>query len=336
MGTFFAELGARVIKIENPTTGGDMTRGWKLPSESKDSPTSAYYSSANWGKEVHFKDLKHPAEQGEVLHYIAQADIVISNHKPGSAQKLGIDPKTLRHQSPGLIYGWITGFGPDDDRTAYDMVLQAESGFLSMTGHPEGPPAKMPVALIDLMAAHQLKEGLLVALLNKATTGKGALVTVSLYDAALASLANQASNWLMEGHIPQRMGTQHPNIAPYGDCFTTADNKECILAIGTEAQFRNLCTLLKLSNLPQLPAYSSNGNRVKNRATLNRHLTQKIEQWPLNDLLDACREQRIPVAAVKNLGEVLNSPEAQALVLREEQHGRSTLRMRSAIFHIEE
>ena len=253
VGMFFAELGAEVIKIENKTTGGDVTRSWKLPSEDPAAPASAYYASVNWGKTVWMCDLQHAEDRDRVLQAIDQADVVISNFRPDAAQKLGMSYPQLSARNPRLLFGQITGFGDDDPLPAFDVVLQAEAGFLYMSGHPGGAPAKMPVALIDLLAAHQLKEGLLLALLERSQTGKGSKVSVSLYHAALASLANQATNWLIAGKIPQRMGTLHPNIAPYGELFACKDGGQIVLAVGNDRQFQQLCKTLKLDVLATAP-----------------------------------------------------------------------------------
>ena len=191
-GMFFSELGARVIKIENALTGGDITRQWKLPSESLTSPVSAYYSSVNFNKEIQFMDLNSGAEKMKLYTLIQSADIVISNYKAGDAEKLGMDYPSLKKVNPQIIYAHLGGFPKGIKRVAFDVVLQAETGFMSMNGTSESGPIKMPVALIDVLAAHQLKEVLLLALLNREKTGSGAYVSTTLYESAIASLANQA------------------------------------------------------------------------------------------------------------------------------------------------
>src|SRR5690606_33982872 len=143
----------------------------------------------------------------------------------------------------------ISGYGQDNPRVGYDAIIQAEAGFMSMNGEPGGPSLKMPVALDDILAGHQLKEGLLVALMERTRTGAGRRVSVSLIDAAIASLANQATNYLVSSAIPQKQGSAHPNIAPYGDLFRTADDREIILAVGADHQFRQLCSVLEISSL---------------------------------------------------------------------------------------
>jgi len=218
VGTFFAELGATVIKVENASSY-DVTRTWKLPSEDKNSPISAYFSSVNYGKKYIQLNLKNAHDLKQFKELIKVADVLISNFKKGDVEKLGIQDAILRNCNPSLIIGKINGFGKDSDRVAYDLILQAETGFMSMNGTPESGPVKMPVALIDVLAAHHLKEGILLAMLKLKTTGKASTISVSLYDAAVSSLVNQASNYLMNNHIPERIGSLHPNISPYGELF---------------------------------------------------------------------------------------------------------------------
>jgi crotonobetainyl-CoA:carnitine CoA-transferase CaiB-like acyl-CoA transferase len=165
VGVFFAELGARVIKIENPKTGGDVTRTWKLPSE-KGPGVSAYYSSVNAGKEILFLDITEKKSLEKFYGLVKKADIIITNYKSGDDKKLNVDFKRLSKINPKLVYACINGFGSDSNRTAYDLILQAETGFMSMNGEKDGAPLKMPVALIDLLAGHHLKEAILIALLK--------------------------------------------------------------------------------------------------------------------------------------------------------------------------
>src|SRR5882672_8972514 len=159
VGQFFAELGAEVIKIENPKIGGDVTRGWKIPDEPTDD-RSAYFCSCNWGKKSVALDLTLSKDLEVVKKLSARADIIIASYKPGDAEKLGVAYEQLITINQQLIYGQISGYGSDDDRVGYDAVIQAETGFMDLNGEKDGPPTKMPVALIDILAAHQLKEGL--------------------------------------------------------------------------------------------------------------------------------------------------------------------------------
>lgn len=334
VGMFFAELGATVLKIENKTTGGDVTRTWKVPEEDSASDQSAYYCSVNWHKQVHFLDLQTDEDQEFIHQLTLEADVVISNFKLEAAQKMRMDYDFLKTLNPKLIYGQITGFGEKDNTVAYDVVLQAEAGFLHMTGEPGREPVKMPVALIDLLAAHQLKEGILLALLHLYKTGKGSYISVSLFESAVASLANQATNWLMAGHIPQRLGTQHPNIAPYGDIFYTKDHKAIVLAVGTERQFQNLCNVLKI-NLEE--RFATNANRLKNRQALIETLQPPFLKRGRDEWLQQFQAVGIPAAAIRTMPEVFERLLAKNLILKESlPDGRVTERVRTAVFEIKD
>lgn len=333
---FFAELGAAVIKIENKTTGGDVTRGWKGPLEDPDSPVSAYFCSVNWGKKHLFLDLNEPADKAQALELALAADVVISNFKPSAARRLQLDARHLRQQNPRLIYAQLHAFAdPEDDSPAFDVVLQAEAGFLYMNGESGRAPVKMPVALIDLLAAHQLKEAVLLALLRRERSGEGCAVSVSLLESALASLANQATNWLMAGQTPQRMGAQHPNIAPYGDIFTCADGQPVVLAAGTERQFRQLCQALALVALLESPDFQTNSARVKNRSRLNEYLAAAIQSKTCAQALALFKAHSVPAARIRDMRSVFEMPEAQAMILEETlPDGTLTRRVRTNAFRL--
>lgn len=332
VGMFFAELGAEVVKIENKTTGGDVTRGWKLPSENPESDISAYFCSVNWGKTHLFLDLTEPADLRTALGLCDRADVVISNFKPSAARRLGVDNAALRARNPRLIHAQVCAYAdPEDESPAFDVVLQAEAGFLYMCGEPDGPPVKMPVALIDLLAAHQLKEAILLALLRRGQTGLGCSVSVSLLESALASLANQATNWLMAGQVPQRMGTKHPNIAPYGDMFVCADGRQLLLAVGTERQFRQLCHCIGLEHLPEHPDFENNRARVQHRAALNDALQEAFLKKNLSEWLAVLRANAVPAAQIRDMAAVFEMSEAQAMVLEE----GPTKRVRTVAFGME-
>ncbi len=311
VGQFFAELGAEVLKIENPKNGGDVTRGWKTPGEPTDD-RSAYFCSCNWGKKSVALDLTVPKDLAIVKKLAARCDIVIASYKPGDAEKLGVSYLQLRTSNPKLIYGQITGYGSDDDRVGYDAVIQAESGFMALNGEYDGPPTKMPVALIDILAAHQLKEGLLLALLKRAKTKEGSLVDVSLLQTAIASLANQATNWLVGKKLPQRQGSAHPNIAPYGDSFVTQDSKRILLAVGSDKQFDEL---LKILDLPLPEEFKTNQQRVAHRKELNKLLAEKIMPIHSTSLIEKLHAKKIPAGFIQNLKEVFELPQAIDILL---------------------
>ena len=331
VATFFAELGADVIKIEHPSHP-DVTRSWKLPSENINDSISAYFSSVNFNKKYTSLNLQNTSDYKHFIELVEQSSLVISNFKKGDDIKLNITDEILRKHNPNLIIGKITGYGSENDRVAYDLILQAETGFMSMNGTPFSGPVKMPVAFIDVLAAHHLKEGLLLALLEQQSTGKAKTVEVSLYDAAICSLVNQASNYLMTGQIPERIGSLHPNIAPYGEIFTTQDQQQITFAIGSDQHFFKLCQFLDLSEIVQDERFKSNQNRVMNRTKLVEILEKKLVNLNSQELLEAMKKLNVPCGIIKNLGEVFETKEAQKLIRAEVIDGKVTERITSIAF----
>jgi crotonobetainyl-CoA:carnitine CoA-transferase CaiB-like acyl-CoA transferase len=318
VGQFFAELGAEVIKVENLKTGGDVTRTWKGVGETTDD-RSAYFCSVNWGKKSVAVDLETTDGKQLVQKLTAAADVVIASYKPGDAEKLGVAYAQLKSGNPKLVYGQITGYGSDNNRVGYDAVIQAESGFMDLNGEKHGEPTKMPVALIDILAGHQLKEGLLLALLHRERTGEGSFVEVSLLQTAIASLANQATNWLVAGKLPTRQGSAHPNIAPYGESFLTKDDKRVLLAVGSDKQFTDLCALLGNAQLAMLPEFSTNETRVVYRNQLHESLKTEIEKWNSNELLPQLHAKKIPAGIIQNLQQVFEMKEAKQLLMKQDE-----------------
>ena len=313
VGQFFAELGAEVIKVENLRAGGDVTRFWKGSGEETDD-RSAYFCSCNWGKKSVALDLTSIEGKQIVQQLALRADIIIASYKPGDAEKLGVSYQQLKINNQSLVYGQVTGYGSDSNRVGYDAVIQAESGFMDLSGEAEGPPIKMPVALVDVLAAHQLKEGLLLALLKRDRTGEGSLVEVSLLQAALASLANQATNWLVAKKLPTRKGSAHPNIAPYGDFFITKDGRRILLAIGSDRQFEDLIRVLKLEPR-EMQLFSTNQLRVENRKLLNELLAEAISRVSSETLMDEMNQLNIPAGIIQNIEVALSSNDAKEIML---------------------
>jgi len=334
VGMFFAEMGAEVIKVENKLVGGDVTRNWKSPNEDKSATVSAYFSSVNWNKKSLFLNLKDKQDKQQLYDLIRTADIVITNFKPGDDKKLKMDYRSLKSYNPTLIYGAINGYGSNSNRAAYDVVLQAETGFMFMNGNNESGPIKMPVALIDVLAAHQLKEGLLLALLKREKENKGSLVEVSLYDSAISSLKNQATNWLMNNLIPQPIGSLHPNIAPYGETFKTKDNKLIVLAIGNNKHFKLLLEVLKAEQLSKNKLYENNQFRVINRIALSNDLSPYFKTYTKTNLLQNFISKGVPAGSINNIEEVFEQENAQHLVLEETIEGVQTKRIKTAVFKI--
>ena len=317
VGQFFAELGAEVIKVENLRTGGDVTRSWKGAGEQTDD-RSAYFCSVNWGKKSVAIDLSSPEGKETVLKLASISDVVIASYKPGDAEKLGVSFQQLKTRNEQLIYGQITGYGSANDRVGYDAVIQAESGFMDLNGERSGLPTKMPVALVDVLAAHHLKEGILIALLKRERTGEGSLVEVSLIQAAVASLVNQASNWLVANKLPSRSGSSHPNIAPYGDSFITKDGKRILLAIGNDRQFFDLLKILNLDHLKLKDTFANNQLRVDNRDHLNKILKNAISSFECDQLLKEINRNKIPAGVIQNVKDVFEMKEAKELIISSE------------------
>ncbi len=334
VGQFFAELGAEVIKVENPETGGDVTRSWKLASEAADSDMSAYFMSVNTGKKSMGLNLKKKGDLDKLLELVKTADIIIASYKPGDAEKLGVSYAELSELKPDLIYGHITGFGLELDRVGYDAIVQAESGFVFLNGEREGMPQKMPVALTDVLAAHHLKEGLLLALIKRMQSGEGSYVTVSLLEAAISSLVNQAANWLVAGEVPQRMGSEHPNIVPYGNIFKTADGQWLMIAVGSDKQFKALCEILSLQNLPTQPEFATNVSRVKNREQLRPLLMEAFASYEIDNLCEAFLAADIPYGRVNTMDQVFATPQGKAMVLQTLKDGLVQNGLRQVAFRL--
>lgn len=334
VGTFFAELGASVIKVENKKNGGDVTRTWKMQAEPAENHVSAYYASANFGKENIFLDFSQNDNYQMLIELIKDADIVIVNFKQGDAEKFKLSYAHLKSFKSDLIYASITGFGDDDPRLAFDVVLQAETGFMSMNGEPQSRPLKMPLALIDILAAHQLKEGILIALLERKLNGAGAQVKVSLFDAAVTALANQASNYLMNDNIPQAIGSLHPNIAPYGELFETADKHFIVLAVGSDRQFANLCHALHNAELINMPEFSTNSMRVANRNVLQKLLQAHFHSMSADETEQLLLQHDVPFGRVRNLKEVFSSEKARRLTRQHHIEGQLCTSVKTVAFEL--
>jgi crotonobetainyl-CoA:carnitine CoA-transferase CaiB-like acyl-CoA transferase len=320
---FLAECGARVLKLEPP--GGDITRRWILANELPTMGRSAYFCAVNWGKTSLVADLRDHEHQLRFRALIREVDILITNNLPHQEEDLELEWPGLHALNPRLIVGRINGYGKDSHRPGYDSIVQAESGFVSMNGPQGGPGHKMPVALMDVMAAHHLKEGLLLALIERMGHGMGKEVTVSLMDAGLASLTNQATNWWMGGHLPEPMGSEHPNIVPYGSTFACADRRQIALAVGSDAQFARLCKVLEWGMNPEWATLSG---RHQHKEALLSALASAFIRQDCTTWLRALETAQIPAGAVRGVNEALMTPEALRLHLHDQGlHG-----LRTAVF----
>lgn len=314
VGSFFSELGSKVIKIENKKSNGDPTRQWKLEVEKNNNRVSSYYASANFNKEVVLLNLSESEDYTTLIKLVKESDLIISNFQSRVARKLNIDYASLLDYNSKVIYAQLYAYAEDDPRPGYDLVMQAETGFMSMNGHPESRPTKMPVALIDLMAAHQLKEAILIAMLKRERDAAGSLIEVSLYQSAIASLANQASNYLMADHIPRKLGSLHPNIAPYGDAYISQDNISFILAVGSDEQFHKLGNTLRSEKLLS-SNFDSNSNRLINRSEMNVLLQGHFVEKTFEEIEQLLGYQNIPFCRVLTLDRVFTEKLAEDMVL---------------------
>jgi crotonobetainyl-CoA:carnitine CoA-transferase CaiB-like acyl-CoA transferase len=317
-GQMLADLGADVIKVENPD-GGDDTRHWGPPfveGADGENLSAAYYHSANRGKRSVTADLKSAEGQSLVRRLVATADVLIENFKLGGLVKYGLDFESLKAINPRLVYCSITGFGqtgPYANLAGYDYIVQGMSGFMSITGEPEGQPMKAGVAIADIFTGIYAVSAIEAALIHALKSGEGQLIDMALLDVQSAVLANQNMNYLVSGRAPVRLGNAHPNISPY-EVVPTADGY-LILAIGNDGQFRRLCTILGLV-IADDENFATNKARVANRDAVRRMVSTETLRWQKADLLKACEDNAVPAGAINTIEEMFADPQIAARGLR--------------------
>lgn len=314
VGMFLAELGATVIKVENQKSNGDTTRQWKLKSEDRADDISAYFTSVNWGKMSIALNLSDDADRQILGELLGKADIWLQNFRPEVQARLGLTYAELSQHNPSLISAQVIAYEEGDSRPGFDAVMQAETGFMELNGAPDGPPTKMPVALIDVLAAHQIKEAILLALMERNLSGKGSELKASLFQSGLASLVNQAANYLAADNVPTRIGSDHPSISPYGAVYRSADDLAIILAVGTDTQFVQLCHVLSCEALAQDERFITNVQRVKHNDLLKEMLAERIRTVPRDELLTALHTVSVPAGAVRTMDDVFTQPAAQSVL----------------------
>ena len=311
------DLGATVIKIENPKSGGDDTRTWG-PNYARDpdgNPTdlSAYFMAANRNKQSVAVDLATEDGQATVRALAARADVVIENYKPGGLEKYGLDHATLLGRHPGLVYCSISGFGqtgPNRDQPGYDLMAQGYGGIMSLTGDPDGTPMKVGVGIADVMCGMYATIGILAALRHRDATGLGQHIDLSLVDAQMAWLINEGCNFLTSGKVPERRGNAHPNIVPY-DAFACRDG-HVLIAVGNDSQFVRFCDVVGAPELGSDPAYATNLKRIENRVALTTALAARIRTMAKADLLAAMRAAKVSGGPIHDVAEALSSDQARA------------------------
>jgi crotonobetainyl-CoA:carnitine CoA-transferase CaiB-like acyl-CoA transferase len=330
-GQILADLGADVIKVESPE--GDGTRLWGPPwvertdASGKVHREAAYYHACNRGKRSIIADFCDADDLARVKALIAGADVVIENFKTGSLTKFGLDYASLAAANPALVYCSITGFGqtgPRAHEAGYDFVVQGMSGFMSLTGEPEGHPVKMGISISDLSTGVWAANGIQAALLMRARTGKGQQVDISLMDSSVALLSNQATYFFTTGENPPRMGNAHAQVAPYG-VFAVSDG-HVILAPANDGLFHKLMDVLGLGHLSTDPRFVENGDRTTNAKALDAEIAAATAGWSKQGLLDACHAAGVPAGPINRLDEVFADPQVIARGLRIELGGMAGVR----------
>ncbi len=319
-----ADLGADVVKIERPGTGDD-TRGWGPPFLGAD---AAYFLSLNRNKRSVELDLASDEGRAAARKLALASDVVVENFRPGLMSRFGLDHPTLSADRPELVYCSLTAFGPDGEsaaRPGYDIIVQALSGLMSFTGQPGGEPTKVGVALLDVICGLYAANAIQAVLLGRRATGRGALVTVSLFDASLAALVNQAANHLIGGVVPSAMGNQHPNIVPY-QLFETAD-RPFILAAGNDRLFERTCEVIGRPELATDARFATNEARVRHRDELIPALVEAFATKTAARWIAALEAAAVPCAPVRTLDEVFASPEGAAAVQEVDDPTRGLLRL---------
>lgn len=310
-----ADLGAEVIKIERPGAGDD-TRGWGppyMPDEAGNSTgEAAYFHAANRGKKSVCIDMSIPQGQGLIRDLVKQSDVLLENFKVGGLKKYGLDYASLKTINPSLVYCSITGFGqtgPYAERAGYDFMIQAMGGIMSVTGEADGEPMKIGVALADVLTGLYAANAIQAALIHQLKTGEGQYIDMALLDVQVATLANQAMNYLATGNNPGRLGNAHPNIVPY-QAFKTADGF-IILAVGNDAQFRRFCQLAGRDDLLIDERFEKNSSRVKYRDILVPQIAQIMTTKTTASWLTELNELGIPCGPINNIDEVFADPQVQ-------------------------
>lgn len=332
VGTFLAELGASVVKVEHPK-GGDVTRTWRSERESKEGP-SAYYAAANGPKRILQLDLLSEQGQAALERELTDTDILLQNFKTSSLSKLGVDPKALALRHPRLIHLHLKGFMDAPERGGYDMVVQAETGFMSMNASPGSAPFRMPVALMDILAAHQMRSGVLLAMYEREKTGQGAYVETWLDASGFSALANRATEHLVAGQSPQALGALHPQIAPYGETFTCRCGHQVVTAIGNDRQFTKLCTLLNLEDMKTDSQWSTNPLRVQNRTLLFDMLAPAFARFEAQVLIDEAVKRGVPLGRLKSVSQALLSPTGKAMTAEFTLEGHPVKHVKQVAFQV--
>jgi crotonobetainyl-CoA:carnitine CoA-transferase CaiB-like acyl-CoA transferase len=321
IGQTLADLGADVIKVESPE--GDETRGWGPPFAADGS--AAYFHAANRGKRGIALDFRDAGDLQVTRRLAAAADVVVENFKVGGLTKFGLDYASIAAGNPGVVYASVTGFGqdgPEAPRAGYDFIIQAMGGMMDLTGEPEGTPQKPGAAHADLFTGLYGTVAVLAALQQRARTGRGQSIDLALFDVQLAVLANQATNWLIGGTVPRRMGNAHPNIVPY-QVFEAADGP-LVIACGNDGQFARLCAGLGMELDPR---FTTNRDRLTHRAELVAALGGRIGEMSRTEVLAAMAAGGVPAGPINTVAEAFAESQALAREMVQEIGGSRAPRL---------
>ena len=310
-----ADLGAEVVKVEKPGAGDD-TRHWGPPWHEHDGErVAAYFLAANRGKKSVALDFSTEEGAAVVRSMAAEADVLVENFRVGGLERYGLDADSLRAANPRLIYASVTGFGQDGpykDRAGYDYMIQAMGGMMSVTGQPDGSPGgeplKVGVAIADIFTGMYTASAILAALHERDATGEGATIDMALFDTQLAVLANQASNAMVSGCDPTRMGNAHPNIVPYQP-FTASD-RPLVIAVGNDGQFAKLAALCGHPEWAEDERFATNAARVANRETIVAKVQAVIADEPADTWMERLLEAGIPAGPINSIGEAPSDTQA--------------------------
>jgi len=304
-----SDMGARVIKVEQPRRGDD-TRAWGPPFLGNE---SAYFLSINRNKESLTLDLKHDAGRALLGRLLQRADVLVENFRPGTMQRLGLSYSDVATRWPQIVYCSISGFGqygPRRDQPGYDAVVQAEGGLMSITGDADGPPYRLGVAIADIVTGMFGAHGIAMALLARVRTGRGQLVDVGMLDSTAALLTYQAAIYFATGAPPVRMGNRHPTIVPY-ETFAASDG-EFVLAVGNDDLWRAFCRVAQLDDVAADPRFATNRGRVEHYDALRPRLAERLRNRTRGEWIRELNAAGVPCGAVRHVGEVLEDPHLAA------------------------
>ena len=302
------DLGADVIKIERPGAGDD-TRGWGPPFDERGE--SAYYLSINRNKKSVAADLARDADRALVARLVEEADVVIENFRAGSLARVGLDPADLLARRAALVWCTITGFGAESVRPGYDFVIQAERGWMAITGGVDGAPTKVGVALADVVAGKDAAIAVLAALVARARTGRGGRIITSLAHSASAALVNVAQNALVTGTESRRWGNAHPNLVPY-ELFEARD-RAIVIAVGSDAQWTACASALGLADLAADPVLAANAGRLAARERVVGAIARRVRERDAAEWCAVFDRAGVPCGLVKGVLESLREVDASAL-----------------------